>query len=103
MPDENIARIYEWLSSLPAPVQAFIAAAVITPLRVMYFRREFNWWRLCLEGVLCGSLAWGFFGGFKYFGLSSDAAVFVGAVIGFIGVEKSREILFSMLGGVKRP
>ncbi|MBN3043332.1 phage holin, lambda family [Pectobacterium brasiliense] len=45
-----------------------------------------------IEGVLCGAFSLAVSSGLHIFGLPISAAPFVGGLIGFIGVEKIREI-----------
>ncbi|WON77565.1 phage holin, lambda family [Serratia sp. UGAL515B_01] len=51
-------------------------------------KRKNKW----VEGILCGFLAFGVSHGLEYLSLPQGTDVFIGAVIGFIGVEKVREI-----------
>lgn len=50
-----------------------------------------------IEGILCGLLAFSVSHGLSYIGLPDNADVFAGGVIGFIGVEKIREMVLRVV------
>ena len=56
-------------------------------------RRKNKW----IEGVLCGLLSFTASHGLAYIGMPDNSDVFVGGVIGFIGVEKLREIALRVI------
>lgn len=95
---ERLTAIMDWLSSLPGPIKAFIAAVIIAPLRIMYDGSEPRWSRILLEAMLCGALAYGVASGADYFGVTHGMSVFMGSSIGFIGVVKFREFALAWVG-----
>ena len=95
---ERIAEIMEWLGAIPAPIQAFIAAFIIAPLRVIYDQSETTWERICLEALLCGCIGYGVASGAGYFGIPDGVGAFIGSFVGFVGVVKFRELANKYLG-----
>ena len=55
-----------------------------------------------LEGALCGGLALTIISGFEFFGVPQSMATFIGGWIGFLGVEKIRD-LADRYAGIKLP
>jgi len=86
-------QLIEWLSALPGPLQAFIAATIIAPLRIVYDRSETNWMRIGLESLLCGCIAYGMTSGASYFDVPHGVGVFIGSAIGFAGVTQFRALV----------
>ncbi|KHS77009.1 hypothetical protein QT13_01850 [Pectobacterium brasiliense] len=76
-------------NSWPQLSSALIAAAICYG-RLIYdgVERKNKW----IEGVLCGALSWAMSSGLEIFSIPLTASAFVGGLIGFIGVEKIREI-----------
>jgi len=94
---ENLAKVAEWLATLPGPIQAFIAACIIAPLRVIYDGQETRRDRIILESVLCGCIAYGVASGAEYFSVPHGVGVFIGSSIGFAGVVKFRELALAYI------
>lgn len=101
MPD-RFQLIIEWMQHLPGPIQAFIAAVIIAPLRILYDNSEERWQRIALESFLCGSIAYGIASGADYFNVPHGVAVFIGSAVGFAGVIKFRELALAWIGGKVR-
>jgi len=100
---EKIAMVLDWLSGLPGPLQAFVAAVIIAPLRIIYDQTETNRMRIALESLLCGCIAYGIASGADYFSVPHGVAVFIGSAVGFAGVVKFRELVVDyVVGRVKR-
>lgn len=99
---ENLAKVADWLATLPGPVQAFIAASIIAPLRIMYDGQETRRERVLLESVLCGCIAYGVASGAEYFSVPHGVGVFIGSSIGFAGVVKFRELALTYIVGGRR-
>lgn len=97
MPD-RLTEFMAWINSLPAPAHAFIMAAIVAPLRVMYDDRKAKWSRIVLESVLCGSLSVGLCGVTEWLGIPQSIAVFIGSSVGFLGVVQVREIAMKIIG-----
>ncbi|EBS1324050.1 phage holin, lambda family [Salmonella enterica subsp. enterica serovar Muenchen] len=79
-----------WPQLLGASMAGLIAYA-----RLIYdgVTRKNKW----LEGVLCGALSLCITSALDAFGLPVSISPFVGGVIGFVGVDKLREIAISAL------
>jgi len=96
---ERIAEALAWIASLPAPIQAFIAAFVIAPLRIIYDKSETNWQRIALEASLCGCIGYGIAAGAAFFGIPDGVGAFIGSSVGFVGVVKFREFADKYISG----
>lgn len=96
MPDKFVVLL-EWLSNLPGPIQAFAAAVIIAPLRIIYDQTETTRMRICLESLLCGCIAYGIASGADYFHVPHGVAVFIGSAVGFAGVVKFRELVMTYI------
>lgn len=78
-----------WLASVSHHLYAPLLSVAIAVFRVIYGggnRRQ-----MLLEGVLCGLATLGVKPLLIWLGMPSDMAVFVGAMFGFVGVEKLRD------------
>lgn len=96
MPDP-VTQLIDAISSWPGPLQAFVAAVIIAPLRIAYDKSETHWMRICLESLLCGCIAYGIASGADYFHVSHGVAVFIGSAVGFAGVVKFREVVMTYI------
>lgn len=92
-------QIIEWLSGLPGPLQAFIAATIIAPLRIVYDRSERSWPRILIESLLCGCVAYGLASGASYFDVPQGVGVFIGSAVGFAGVTHFRALVMRYISG----
>lgn len=95
---ERIAELIHWLATIPGPIQAFIMAAIVAPLRIIYDGSETRWERITLEALLCGCISLGLYSGAEWLQLPQTIAVFIGSTVGFIGVIKFREFAFKFIG-----
>lgn len=95
---ERLQIIVDWMQHLPGPIQAFVAAVIIAPLRIMYDGSEPRWSRILLESILCGTIAYGIASGADYFSVPHGVAVFIGSAVGFAGVVKFREFALAWVG-----
>lgn len=93
----RITALMDALQAIPGPLQAFFAATIIAPLRIVYDRSETAWQRITLESVLCGCIAYGVVSGAEYFDAPTGVSVFIGSTIGFAGVTKFRELALSLI------
>lgn len=91
-----IAVILAWLSEQAPVIFAAFLAFSMAVLRVIYGGG--NRRRALLEGALCGGLTITMILGMDYFGLPLAMAGFVGGWIGFIGVEKVRDMAERFVG-----
>ncbi|MEX0445241.1 phage holin, lambda family [Xenorhabdus sp. SGI246] len=83
------ADLLDGLKNSWPQISGSVLAIVICYGRLVYdgVDRKNKW----IEGILCGALSWGISSGLELFGIPSNAAPFVGGLVGFIGVEKIRE------------
>lgn len=84
------AALLAWLSIHAPSVYAFLLSAAIAVVRVIYgggTRRQ-----MVLEGVMCGLATLTLVPLLQYLGLPQSMATFAGGLVGFIGVEKLRDI-----------
>lgn len=95
---ERLQIVIEWMQHLPGPLQAFVAAVIVAPLRIVYDGSEDRWQRIALESILCGTIAYGIASGADYFSVPHGVAVFIGSAVGFAGVVKFREIALVWIG-----
>ncbi|NLY58835.1 MAG: phage holin, lambda family [Gammaproteobacteria bacterium] len=93
MPDKSPdlwAAALAWLSVHAPSVYAFLLSVTIAVVRVIYgggTRRQ-----MVLEGVMCGLATLTIVPLLQYLGLPQSMATFAGGLVGFIGVEKLRDI-----------
>jgi len=90
------AAISAFLSVHGSQVYAVLMSFAVAALRVVYGgggRRQ-----MLLEGALCGLAALAMVPLLEYLGLPSSMAIFAGAAVGFVGVEKLREYADRLLG-----
>lgn len=93
MPDKNPefwAVLLSWLQSMAPNMYAVSLSVIIAALRVVYGGGTQR--QMLLEGALCGLATLMMVPLLEYFGLPQDMATFVGGLVGFIGVEKFREL-----------
>ena len=91
MPDrpETWEAIAAWLESIGPALYAPALSAAIAVLRVVYGGGSHR--QMLLEGALCGLVTLALKPALVWLGLPEDLAVFIGACVGFVGVEKLRE------------
>ncbi|EBQ6113578.1 phage holin, lambda family, partial [Salmonella enterica subsp. enterica serovar Enteritidis] len=49
------------------------------------------------ECLLCGALSWAIISGSEFIGIPNGASGMIGGAVGFLGVEKIREIAHRMI------
>lgn len=99
---EKFALLIDWLAALPGPIQAFVAAVIIAPLRIIYDQTETTRMRIGLESLLCGCISYGIASGADYFHVPHGVGVFIGSVVGFAGVVKFRELVLDYIVGRRK-
>lgn len=82
--------VVAWLSAYQSSIYAFLLSVAIAVLRVIYGGGSGR--QIFLEGCLCGLATLAIIPLLGWFGLPSDMATFAGGLIGFMGVEKIREL-----------
>ncbi|MGO3542326.1 MAG: phage holin, lambda family [Pseudomonas helleri] len=92
MPDkpDTWAVALAWLSQHSPILYAAGLSCVMAVLRITYgggTRRQ-----MLVEGAICGGLSLTIISGLEFFALPQSMAAFVGGWVGFLGVEKIREI-----------
>ena len=89
--------VFAWFQSHLPFLSSGAMAASIAFARIAYEyssgKRKRTWGASFAESVLCGLIALSLVYGMEMFGLPQSAATFIGAMIGFIGVDKVREWL----------
>lgn len=87
--------LYNWITSHLPFLSSGAMAASIAMARIAYEyssgKRHRSWGSSLAESVLCGLIALGFVSGLELFNLPPSAATFIGAMVGFIGVDKLKE------------
>ena len=91
-----IAAILAWLSEQAPVIFAATLAFFMAALRIIYGGGSRR--RALLEGAICGGLTITMISGMDYFGLPLAMAGFVGGWIGFLGVEKVRDLAERFVG-----
>lgn len=84
------AALLAWLSTHAPSVYALLLSVTVAVVRVIYgggTRRQ-----MVLEGVMCGLATLTLVPLLQYLGLPQSMATFAGGLVGFIGVEKLRDI-----------
>ena len=102
MPDkpDTWAALLAWLRQHAPIICASLLSWAMAIARIIYgggTRRQALW-----EGALCGGLALTVISGFEFFGVPQSMATFIGGWIGFLGVEKIRD-LADRYAGIKLP
>ncbi|HGN0596062.1 TPA: phage holin, lambda family [Pseudomonas aeruginosa] len=102
MPDkpDTWAALLAWLSQHAPIIYASLLSWAMAMARIIYgggTRRQ-----ALLEGALCGGLALTIISGFEFFGVPQSMATFIGGWVGFLGVEKIRD-LADRYAGIKLP
>lgn len=93
MPEKNPdlwLAVLAWLQAVAPSLYAFALSVTVAVLRVIYgggTRRQ-----MFLEGALCGLATLMMVPLLEFFGLPQNMATFVGGLVGFVGVEKVRDI-----------
>lgn len=90
------ASISAFLSAHWPQIYAFLMSVAVAALRVVYGGGGHR--QVVIEGALCGLAALAMVPLLEYLGLPSNLAVFTGAAVGFVGVEKLREYADRLLG-----
>lgn len=90
-------KVFQWVTANFQFIASGAMAASISFARIAYEytsgKRKRSWGASVAESVLCGLIALSLVYGMEMFGLPQSAATFIGAMIGFIGVDKVKEWL----------
>lgn len=84
------AAVFAWISQVAPHLYAPAMSVTIAVLRVIYGGGSKR--QMALEGSLCGLVTLAIKPALIWVGLPPDMAVFIGALVGFIGVEKLRDL-----------
>ena len=87
-PDSWITMI----KHMPPWLSGVLMAVVVAMLRVIYDKQETDWSRMALEAVICGALTLAAGSAISAMGLSDQWHMFIGGLIGFMGVHTVRRI-----------
>ncbi|WP_240040119.1 phage holin, lambda family [Aeromonas hydrophila] len=93
MPDKDLgllAWLLAWADTHWPALYGFILSVVISWLRVTYTGGAVR--QRLLESVLCGAISLSVMSGMDMIGIPATASGFVGGFIGFLGVEKIRDV-----------
>lgn len=93
MPEKNPdlwAALIAWLSIHAPSVYAFLLSVTIAVVRVIYGGGTSR--QMVLEGIMCGLATLTLVPLLQVIGLPESMATFAGGLVGFIGVEKLRDI-----------
>lgn len=86
-----LTKLTVFLAESPG-ISGALAAFVIATFRVVYDGNEKKWQRVWLEGVILGCLALASKYVFLAFKLNPDLAIVFGTCVGFVGLQKTREL-----------
>ena len=84
------AALLAWLSVHAPSVYAFCLSVIVAVVRVVYGGGTTR--QMALEGAMCGLATLTLVPLLQYLGLPQSMATFAGGLVGFIGVEKLRDI-----------
>lgn len=93
MPEKNPdlwAALLAWLAVHAPSVYAFCLSVIVAVVRVVYGGGTTR--QMVLEGAMCGLATLTLVPLLQYLGLPESMATFAGGLVGFIGVEKLRDI-----------
>ncbi|MEQ5220476.1 phage holin, lambda family [Providencia alcalifaciens] len=92
---EHFAEILEMVKNA-LPQLSGVALAIFIRYACLIYDGDTrkNKWAECL---LCGALSWAIIGGAEFLGIPNGASGMIGGAIGFLGVEKIREIAHRMI------
>lgn len=84
------AQILGWVSAVAPQLYAPALSVAIAVSRVIYGGGSHR--QMLLEGALCGFVTLSLVPALQYIGLPDNMATFAGGCVGFLGVEKLREL-----------
>lgn len=90
--------LVDFINAIPTAIQGALMAVVMSVLRVYYDANETSAARAALEASICGALTLASASALDWVGAPQQVAVAVGGAIGFVGVAKLRELIFTWLG-----
>ncbi|MEQ5135843.1 phage holin, lambda family [Providencia alcalifaciens] len=92
---EHFAEILEMVKNA-LPQLSSVALAIFIRYACLIYDGDTrkNKWAECL---LCGALSWAALSGAEFIGFPNSASGMIGGAIGFLGVEKIREIAHRMI------
>ena len=85
-----IAQILGWISAVAPQLYAPALSVTIAVFRVIYGGGSHR--QMLLEGAMCGLATLSLVPALQYLGLPDNMATFAGGAVGFLGVEKLREL-----------
>jgi len=84
------AAVLAWLHSVAPSLYALALSVTVAVVRVIYGGGSGR--QMILEGVMCGLATLTLVPLLEYLGLPQSMATFAGGLVGFIGVEKLRDL-----------
>lgn len=97
-PDKDpsqLSALLAWAYDHSPAIQGFALSVAIAFLRVMYTGAGMR--QSALEAALCGAISLAVMSALDLVGLPASASGFVGGAIGFLGVERIRQLAESWL------
>lgn len=93
--NDILQSIWTWIGSNWPIIYGALLAIAVSYGRAIYDGQHGT--RKWVEAVLCGALSLMASSGLDYLGLSPSLSPFVGGMIGFLGVDKFRQISLSLI------
>lgn len=93
MPQNNrdvIQAIIDWLATNAPLLYTFGLTVIIAFFRLLYDHTDQR--KRVIESLLCGFIALAVSASLEHFGFPESLSPFVGGVIGFLGIDKIREV-----------
>ena len=78
-------------------ITGFVMAFFMSMLRGFFLQQMITFRQRLLDGSICGALTLSSMSLLVYAGVGESLSTFVGGMLGFVGAEKIREFLFSLI------
>ena len=78
-------------------IAGFVMAFFMSMLRGFFLQQKITFRQRLLDGSICGALTLSSMSLLVYAGVGESLSTFVGGMLGFVGAEKIREFLFSLI------
>ena len=85
-----ITQLVGWIAAIAPQLYAPALSVTIAVFRVIYGGGSHR--QMMLEGALCGLATLSLVPALQYLGLPENMSTFAGGAVGFLGVEKLREL-----------
>lgn len=91
-----LAFAIDWLIVHQPAIYGFVLSMVTAYLRVTYSGGSAR--QRLLESTLCGAISLALMSAMEWVGIPASASGFIGGAVGFLGVEKVRELAGLFIG-----